>query len=93
MAKKPKKFSPTAELRKLRAENKVMKNFVHKCYDVLFFETDREDDDGNELPDGFNPDKEWDSAADFIEMVADQLDVILPRPELGTTDYPEIKTK
>jgi len=90
---KKKKFSPTVELRELRAENKAMKNVLHKVYDVLFFDTDREDDDGNELPDAFNPDKEWDSAADFIEMVADELTTIMPRPTLGSTDYPEIKTK
>ena len=87
MATKKKKFSPSVELRKLRAENKVLKTFAHRVYDVLFF------DDDQKPKAGFNPDKEWDSAADFIEMVADELTKILPRPELGSTDYPEIKTK
>ncbi len=83
----------SAELRKLRAENKAMKAIVHRVYDVLYFETDLEDDNGKPLPDSFNPNKEWDSAADFMEMVADLLDTVIPRPEPNTTDYPELKVK
>lgn len=61
-------------------------NAIISIYNNLWAE---EDDEGNVT---LNPDKDWDSAADFMEHVCAQLDTILPRPKTGATDVPEYLT-
>jgi hypothetical protein len=55
---------------------------LHRIYDVLYFDSAKN---------SFNPDKEWDSAADFLEMVADQMILLYGRPKRGSLAYPILK--
>jgi len=54
---------------------------IQRIYDVLYFDSDTN---------CFDPNKEWDSAADFIEMVDAELRRLYPKPKKGTTEYPKL---
>lgn len=57
---------------------------LHAIFDVLYFDSDKN---------CFDPDKEWDSAADFLDMVHQKMIDLYGRPKKGSTDYPKFKTR
>lgn len=61
-----------------------MEPVLHRIYDVLYFDSDR---------DCFDPNKEWDSAPDFLEMVACQVLSLYGRPKQRSRKYPNLKVK
>jgi hypothetical protein len=69
------------EIKKLKAKNKKMAYAIAYMYDTLYFDSEAGE---------FDPDKEWGSAADFIEMVHDLIvPNIIPKPEMRTRLRPE----
>lgn len=72
------------ELQKLRAYKAATEPVLQRIYDVLYFDPDRN---------CFDSDKEWDSAADFLEMVASQMLSLYGYPKRGSRKYPDIKVK
>ena len=72
------------ELKELRAFKAIVEPTLNAIYDVLYF-------DDNE--DRYDPDKEWDSAADVLETVADNITDVIPAPKRRTTERPAYKVK
>ncbi len=70
------------ELDELRAFRKKVEPVLHHIYDVFYFDSDQG---------CFDPDKEWDSACDFLEMVAGSFSALYPPPKHGSTAYPKLK--
>jgi len=70
------------ELEQLRAFKLKVEPVLQSIYDVFYYDSDQG---------YFDPDKEWDSACDFLEMVADSFSALYPPPKRGTTNYPELK--
>ncbi len=70
------------ELEELRRFKKKVEPVLHHIYDVFYFDSDQS---------CFDPDKEWDSACDFLEMVSDSFSALYPPPKHGTTKYPKLK--
>lgn len=57
---------------------------LQRIFDVLYFDGDK---------DCFDPDKEWDSAADFMDMMTEQLIALYGRPKARSKNYPDLKLK
>lgn len=57
---------------------------LQRIFDVLYFDSDKN---------CFDPNKEWDSACDFIEMVADQMTLLYGKPKARARKYPELKLR
>lgn len=70
-----------AEAIKFRA---TVEPIMQRIFDVLYFDSDKN---------CFNPNKEWDSACDFIEMVADQMVLLYGKPKARSRKYPELKLR
>ncbi|MFA6132386.1 MAG: hypothetical protein WC869_00065 [Phycisphaerae bacterium] len=70
------------ELNELRAFKAKVEPMLHNIYDYLYFDTEAE---------VFDPDKEWDSACDYLEAIASEVTAVMPLPKAGTTEYPKIK--
>jgi len=72
------------ELQKLRTFKATVEPVLHRIYDVLYFDSDRN---------CFDPGKEWDSAPDFLDMVASNMLSLYGRPKPRSRKYPDIKVK
>ena len=70
------------ELQELRRFKAAVEPVLHHIYDVLYFDSDKN---------SFDPQKEIDSACDFLDMVHVELLRLYPSPKLGDTEYPALK--
>lgn len=55
---------------------------LQHIFDVLYFDSDKN---------GFDPNKEWGSAADFLWMIDTQLLALYGKPKARSTEYPKLK--
>ncbi len=69
------------ELEQLREYRKATEHVLHVIYDLLYF-----DPDFNR----FDPDKEWNSASDYMEKIAFEMTSIMDKPKAGTKAWPKI---
>ena len=72
------------ELQKLRAYKAATEPVLQHIYDVLYFDSDKN---------CFDPSKEWDSAPDFLDIVASEMLSLYGRPKPRSRKYPDIKVK
>ena len=70
------------ELEELRAFKKKVEPILHNMFDILYYDSDQG---------CFDPDKEWDSACDFLGMFADCVGDLYPSPKPRSKKYPPIK--
>ncbi len=69
------------ELEQLRKYRKETEETLHVIYDLLYF-----DPDFNR----YSSDKEWDSASDYLEKIADEMTSLMGAPKNGTRNWPKI---
>ncbi len=69
------------ELEALRKYRIKTEQVLHVIYDLLYFDPETEE---------YDEDKEWDSAADYVEKIADEITSLMGKPKNGTTEWPPI---
>lgn len=69
------------ELEQLRKYRKETEETLHVIYDLLYFDPDNEK---------YDPDKEWDSASDYLEKIATEMVDLMGQPKKGTKAWPKI---
>jgi hypothetical protein len=74
--------SEKKELESLRKFKAKVEPVLHHIYDVFYFDSDQ---------DCFDPDKECDSACDFLEDVSSEIGDLYPPPKRGSKKYPPMK--
>ena len=65
-------------------DHKSAETTLQRIFDILYFDSDRN---------CFNPDKEWDSAADFLDAVNTEMLALYGQPKDGSKKYPKMKPR
>jgi hypothetical protein len=69
------------ELEQLRKYREQTEATLHVIYDLLYF------DPGE---DAYDSEKEWDSASDYLERIAEEMTQLMGKPKNGTKTWPKI---
>ena len=70
------------ELEELRAFKKTVEPVLQHIYDVLYFDSDKN---------YFDPQKEIDSACDFLDMIHEEMLTLYPSPKARSRRYPPMR--
>jgi hypothetical protein len=69
------------ELEQLREYRRQTERVLHAIYDMLYFDPDGE---------VYDSDKEWDSACDYLERIAEEMTQLMGKPKNGSKTWPKI---